>query len=80
VKVAIELVNLMSILLPEIYKYVDQFIFVFKDTNSSYSEKIYFRFFNQFLTKANFERNHVQIIKVLVVLKDSVFHSLTKLT
>jgi hypothetical protein len=70
----------MNILLPEIYKYVDQFIVVFKDTNSSYSEKIYFRFFNQFLTKANFERNQLQIIKVIVVLKDSLLYSLTKLT
>lgn len=70
----------MSTLSPEIYRYVAQFIAVFKDTNSNYTDKIYFRFFNQFLTKANFERDQDEIIKVLVVLKDSVLQSLSKLT
>lgn len=51
------MVNAMDTLSPEIFKYLDQFITVFKQPSSSYSDKVYFRFFNQLLNKIDFNRD-----------------------
>ena len=44
----------MDPLAPEIYKHVAQYVAAFKGPGSNYTDKIYFRFFNQLFTKADF--------------------------
>lgn len=46
-----------------------EFITVFK--NGGYKEKVYYKLLNQFIQKADFQRDQVPLFKILMTLKDA---------
>ncbi len=74
VKVIINIINVIPSIVPQIHPLVPQFIDLFKA--NGYSEKIYLRFFNQFILKASFTNDKEPLIQIIIVLKDALLRSI----
>jgi hypothetical protein len=77
VRIAVDIVENLQGLVPEFYPIIQKFVKNFQ-LNGSY-EKIYLRFFNQILIKANFDRDLSIIMEVVVSIKNAFFQNLMKL-
>jgi hypothetical protein len=74
VKVIINIINVIPSIVPQIHPLVPQFIDLFKA--NGYCEKIYLRFFNQFILKASFTNDKEPLIQIIIVLKDALLRSI----
>lgn len=77
VRIAVDIIENLPGLIPEFYPIIQKFVKNFQ-LNGSY-EKIYLRFFNQILLKANFDRDLPIIMEVVVSIKNAFFQNLMKL-
>lgn len=54
-KLSIEIINLLDTMVPDFKPYLNKFIDAYKA--SKYSEKIYLKFMNQYILKADFNKD-----------------------
>lgn len=76
-KIAINILDVLPAIVPNIYPLVSQFKTLFKA--NGYYEKVYLRFFNQFVLKADFTRDQQALIEVIIVLKEALQNSVGKI-
>lgn len=68
---------MLPAIVPNLYPLVSQFKTLFKA--NGYFEKVYLRFFNQFVQKADFTRDQQALIEVIIVLKEALQSSVGKI-
>jgi hypothetical protein len=76
VKTATEILNCMDVIVPEVHPYLRRYIEAFRA--GKYAEKVYLKFFNQFLLKCDFSRDVVEVITIIITLKDALLQAVNK--